>query len=335
MFLVWSRRAKLWFWGVAALCLLLPLTVGLLAGRAAPTDGKYIRWVDFDVPYEALDYALSLDIRSHTEEEVPLCWVDLLACVAARYGGFQNYQKSQLTAVADRLRGGESLESITEKLTAFSYYREAYGAVLDGLVGVFCEERPAENGEMAQEWVYGLKAFSPIAQGYYYNDYDDFGASRSYGYRRRHLGHDLMGSVGTPVIAVESGVVEAVGWNMYGGWRVGIRSLDGRRYYYYAHLRKDHPYAADLAVGQRVTAGDVIGYMGRTGYSTTENVNNIDTTHLHFGLQLIFDESQKEGNNEIWVDVYALTRLLYRHRSAVVRAENGKDFVRKFAMLEK
>jgi len=35
------------------------------------------------------------------------------------------------------------------------------------------------------------------------------------------------------------------------------------------------------------------------------------------------------------VDVYALTRLLYRHRSAVVRAENGKDFVRKFAVLEK
>ena len=55
-----------------------------------------------------------------------------------------------------------------------------------------------------------------------------------------------------------------------------------------------------------MTAGDVIGYMGHTGYSTKENVNNIDTVHLHFGLQLIFDESQKEGNNEIWVDCYEL-----------------------------
>ena len=34
-------------------------------------------------------------------------------------------------------------------------------------------------------------------------------------------------------------------------------------------------------------AGDVIGYIGRTGYSTEENTNNIDEYHLHFGLQMI------------------------------------------------
>ena len=55
----------------AAICFLLPFTVGLLAGGLAPADGKTIRWVDFDVPYEALDYALELDIQSHTEGEVP------------------------------------------------------------------------------------------------------------------------------------------------------------------------------------------------------------------------------------------------------------------------
>ena len=74
------------------------------------------------------------------------------------------------------------------------------------------------------------------------------------------------GSIGTPIIAVESGYIEALGWNQYGGWRVGIRSFDGKRYYYYAHLRKDHPYAKDLCEGQIVTAGDVIGYLGMTGY---------------------------------------------------------------------
>ncbi len=46
------------------------------------------------------------------------------------------------------------------------------------------------------------------------------------------------GSIGTPIVAVESGYIEALGWNQYGGWRVGIRSFDGKRYYYYAHLRK-------------------------------------------------------------------------------------------------
>lgn len=98
-----------------------------------------------------------------------------------------------------------------------------------------------------------------------------------------------------------------------------IRSDDRKRYYYYAHLRKDAPYAEGLAVGQRVQAGEVIGFMGRTGYSAQENVNNIETVHLHFGLQLIFDESQKECDSEIWIDVYPLIELLASHCSSVAR----------------
>ena len=77
-----------------------------------------------------------------------------------------------------------------------------------------------------------------------------------------------------------------------------------------------------------VTAGDVIGYMGHTGYSTTENVNNIKVVHLHWGLQLIFDESQKEGNNEIWIDVYPLTRFLAKHTQAAVKVEGTKEWRR-------
>ena len=67
-----------------------------------------------------------------------------------------------------------------------------------------------------------------------------------------------------------------------------------------------------------VQPGDLIGYMGRTGYSDKENVNNIETVHLHFGMQLIFDESQKECLSEIWIDVYDIVRLLSAHRSTIV-----------------
>ena len=105
----------------------------------------------------------------------------------------------------------------------------------------------------------------------------------------------MMGQVGTPVIAVESGYVSALGWNQYGGWRIGISSFDGRRYYYYAHLRQDRPYAEGLKEGAVVQAGDVIGYIGRTGYSTEENTNNIDEYHLHFGLQLILTNPRGKG----------------------------------------
>ena len=69
-------------------------------------------------------------------------------------------------------------------------------------------------------------------------------------------------------------------------------------------------------------------YMGHTGYSTTENVNNIKIVHLHWGLQLIFDESQKEGNNEIWIDVYPQTRFLAKHTQAAVKVEGTKEWVR-------
>ena len=152
----------------------------------------------------------------------------------------------------------------------YDYYKQAYGAVLDGMVGTFQAEIPADEVPQSSEtvpdtvWVtkYGLKAFFPLAKNFPYNDFDDFGVSRSYGFRRRHLGHDMMGQVGTPIIAVESGYVEALGWNQYGGWRIGIRSFDKKRYYYYAHLRKNYPFQSDLKEGSLVQAGDVIGIWG-------------------------------------------------------------------------
>ncbi len=172
--------------------------------------------------------------------------------------------------------------------------------------------------------------FSPIAKGFPYSHYDDFGSSRSYGFSRAHLGNDLLGQVGTPIVAVEGGVIEAMGWNQYGGWRIGIRSLDSKRYYYYAHLRKNFPFRKDLAVGSVVKAGDVIGYMGRSGYSARENVNNINTPHLHFGMQLIFDESQKDCLAEIWIDVYEIVNLLSTYRSAVVKDPETKNYNRVY-----
>ena len=177
---------------------------------------------------------------------------------------------------------------------------------------------------------YGLKAFSPIAKGFPYTEFDDFGTARSYGFKRQHLGHDMMGQVGTPIIAVESGTIEAIGWNQYGGWRIGIRSFDKKRYYYYAHLRKNYPYQSGLEEGSIVQAGDVIGYMGRTGYSRTENTNNIDEPHLHFGLQLIFDESQKDGNNEIWISCYELVRFLHQHQSQTEKVPDTKEWHRVY-----
>ena len=82
-------------------------------------------------------------------------------------------------------------------------------------------------------------------------------------------------------------------------------------------------------------AGDVIGYLGMTGYSAKEDVNNINVPHLHLGIQLIFDEVQKEGPNQIWVDVYHLIDFLKKNRSTVVRSNlDTKDYTRKYEMVD-
>ena len=81
-------------------------------------------------------------------------------------------------------------------------------------------------------------------------------------------------------------------------------------------------------------AGDLIGFMGRTGYSDKENVNNIETVHLHFGLQLVFDESQKECNSEIWINVYDIVRLLSAHRSEIRKSADGWQRVHAYQDLD-
>lgn len=303
----------------------------------AESDVKTIKWVDFDVPYKLLEKTMYMDIESY-DTEIHLKWTEVLAYLSAKYGGnFKHYREKDLNALVERLNKGESIESITEGMKLYNYYKEAYTAVLGGFLGEYMVQVPVESetgGDVVWEAKYGLKAFSPIPAGYWYSHFDDFGNSRSYGFKRKHFGHDLMVGVGTPVVSIESGIVEAMGWNQYGGWRIGIRSFDKKRYYYYAHLRKDRPYAAGLYVGKAVKAGDVIGYTGRTGYSRKENVNNIDTPHLHVGMQLIFDEKLKDSPNQIWVDMYNICKLLQKNKCKVYKDEETKEYYRAYDFTE-
>lgn len=296
-----------------------------------PEEKKLIKWVDFKVPCEAMKKAISLDIETH-DKDVKLNYIELLSYLAAKNGNnFSGYKDKQLDELAQKLIEGKTMDELTEGMSYYEYYKEAYSAVLEGFVGEYEIEVPDES-EAGKHWEkkYGIKVFSPIAKNFPYSHYDDFNTPRSYGFARVHLGNDLLGQVGTPITAVEGGVVEALGWNQYGGWRIGIRSFDRHRYYYYAHLRKNFPFRKDLELGSVVKSGDVIGYLGRTGYSVKENENNINTSHLHFGMQLVFDESQKECNNEIWINVYEIVKLLENKRSEVQKNPDTKDYFRVY-----
>ncbi len=282
------------------------------------TKKSFIKWVDFNVTSDALDKTSKLDISSYGKN-IHYNWIELLACLACKYGGnFKRFHSRDLDELINNLDSGKSIDDLTKNMKYYSYYREAYSAILCEFIGI------KDDGS------YGIKAYLPIAKNYAFCHYKDFGSSRSYGFSRTHLGNDLMGSIGTPIVAVESGTIYHLGWNQYGGWRIGIRSNDGLRYYYYAHLRKNHPYAPNLKEGMCIKAGDVIGYLGMTGYSIKENVNNINVPHLHFGMQLIFDDSQIDCPAEIWIDVYNIVEFLKKNRSEVYMSNSEtKDYSKK------
>lgn len=123
---------------------------------------------------------------------------------------------------------------------------------------------------------------------------DSFGTARSYGGDRSHEGCDLMdrenrrGEIG--VVSMTDGTVSKLGWLQLGGYRVGIMS-DAGMYYYYAHLDS---YVQGLKMGDSVKAGQLIGFMGDTGYGS-EGTTGQFPVHLHVGIYY-YDAAGQENS---------------------------------------
>ncbi len=136
---------------------------------------------------------------------------------------------------------------------------------------------------------------------------DSWMFERSYKGERGHEGTDIMPSVNErglfPVVSMTDGVIRNMGWLELGGWRIGIESPHGA-YFYYAHLDS----YADLNEGDEVKAGDLLGYMGDTGYSKTEDTKGKFPVHLHLGIYLYHEEQ------EISVNPYPVLRNVQDRR---------------------
>lgn len=137
---------------------------------------------------------------------------------------------------------------------------------------------------------------------------DSWGMSRSYGGKRIHEGTDLMPSIKErgyfSVVSVSDGIVEKKGWLKLGGYRLGIRSRSGA-YFYYAHLAD---YAEGIQEGSSVTAGQIIGSMGDSGYGKEGTVGKF-AVHLHFGIYINI------GKKEISVNPYEVLRAVEGKKS--------------------
>lgn len=161
-----------------------------LANDSEDPKKDFIKWVDFNVSAEALKLTANLDIKSHNEnQEIKYNWIELLSYLACKNGGdFKNFKSSDLDNLLNKLKDGETIESLTQNLKFYDYYYESYSAVLSNFIGNYSVE--TSNGNFVSK--YGVKAFLPIAKNYSFSHYDDFGNSRSYGFKRTHLGNDLL-----------------------------------------------------------------------------------------------------------------------------------------------
>ncbi len=104
--------------------------------------------------------------------------------------------------------------------------------------------------------------------------------SSGYGYRsaptrgasRNHKGIDIPGPVGTPIFATADGAIGRAQWVSGYGKFVEINHGNA------VQTRYGHMSALNVAPGQRIRKGDIIGYMGSTGRSTG--------SHLHYEVRV-------------------------------------------------
>lgn len=286
--------------------------------------------------------ALSDSINKYCENPSN-AYTELLAMYVLKYGNIENYDTSKMAEIVNDLKTysysdlmniwdfksiSELFQNSYSELVA-SYTQNSIQSFYYNCFFPIASEIQAYNPALRQ----------PITISPTYSD--DFLDPRNFENISFHDGNDIMCTEGTPIIAVESGYIENLGWNTAGGWRIGIRSKDQKRYWYYAHMRKYTPYHTNYKKGDYVNAGDIIGFVGSTGYSDSLPVDTLPESdlicskatdglfvpHLHIGLKVThLDEKGEE--QATWTDPYPILKFLEANKASVKEQFDGdKNYV--------
>lgn len=140
---------------------------------------------------------------------------------------------------------------------------------------------------------------------------DSWMEERNYGGKRGHEGTDLMAGENVrglyPIISITDGTVAKIGWLEKGGNRIGIWTEAGA-YFYYAHLDS----YANLTVGDQVKAGQLLGFMGDTGYGEA-GTKGMFPVHLHLGIYIYPDGTEMSINPYAILKYAEQKKLRYRY----------------------
>jgi murein DD-endopeptidase MepM/ murein hydrolase activator NlpD len=149
------------------------------------------------------------------------------------------------------------------------------GAVLSfGVAGVtFCDD---------DYRILSQRALSMPIRGLTRHDIQDtFKQSRAGG--KAHEATDILAPRGTPVLAMEDGVIQKLFLSKPGGLTIYEFDHESIFCYYYAHLER---YRDGLREGMQVHRGEVIGYVGTTGNASG------GTPHLHLAIFKLLPEKR-------------------------------------------
>lgn len=178
------------------------------------------------------------------------------------------------------------------------YRREFFSPEMAEAEGDLSEECASLFRNVKREIQYFPVAVSSLDASLDTSFVDTWQAERTFGGERGHEGTDIMADVNQrgvyPVLSVCDGTVTNLGWLEKGGYRIGITS-DSGTYFYYAHLDS----YANIKEGDRVLAGEFLGYMGDSGYGEEGTVGKFDV-HLHFGIYF-YTEGKEISVNPYYV----------------------------------
>ncbi|HZK34827.1 MAG TPA: M23 family metallopeptidase [Bacillota bacterium] len=254
IYIVSKKRLR----GFLITCILLLMVLAFILTRLCRSPGQY-RASQFNSEHLSMYFMLEQDAR------VP--WHYLAAVDLAEGIPPEEISQERSREISLHLLGIKEDEQFPEILAGYrddkAFLRKA--------------QRELEALSQLRD-IFDNKVF-PLDVSAEYSYEDGYGDARSYGGDRSHEGIDLMAEIGVPIHSVCDGLIKRLGWNQLGGYRVGIRGGDSI-YYYYAHLSS---YQAGLAEGQRVKKGQLIGFVGDTGYGPVGTSGQF-SPHLHFGM---------------------------------------------------
>lgn len=137
-------------------------------------------------------------------------------------------------------------------------YKGLKSSLKDLITDWFAESEGGDGSSSWLPWKNILQTFGHYTGGLMFNG-------------GRHYGIDFGMPTGTPIKALTSGKISQAGWVTGGGGnQVTLDEPGGKWFQWYMHMRNG---GVKVKKGQKVQAGDILGYSGNTGNSTTPHLH--------------------------------------------------------------